>query len=62
MTYIEYCILIKIAVGRRKGKARVTVWHKATIQHNLDRGAVEVTDDAYLIIEAYLYRSRLFVF
>jgi hypothetical protein len=21
------------------------VWHKATIQHKLDRGAVEVTDD-----------------
>lgn len=29
--------------SRRKGKARVTVWHRATIQRKLVRGAVEVT-------------------
>ena len=44
------------------GKARVTVWHKATIQYDLDRGAIEVTDDGLSIMEAYRYWGRLFCF
>jgi len=39
--------------SRRKGKTRVTVWHKATAQNELGRGVVEVTDDGLSIVEAY---------
>jgi len=37
--------------SRRKGKARVTVWHRATIQRKLVRGAIEVTlQDDFIVV------------
>ena len=51
--------------SRRKGKARVTVWHRATIQRKLVRGAVEVTlrdESIFAMSKPALFRGGLFQF